>query len=100
MERTANSVRTDVLGGPSHETNIKLRRGGAYPNLAIRALRGLNRIKFPPSKPNNASNPTRVSFSIFAVLFEAAKARFLLSDNRVRISRCSASALARDIGGS
>ena len=67
--------------------------------LHIRAPRGLNRSKFPPNKPNNASIPILVSFSLFAVLFEAAKAKFLLFSNRVRISRRGASALAREAAG-
>ncbi|MBQ7319167.1 MAG: hypothetical protein IJW97_03175 [Clostridia bacterium] len=69
------------------------------PEFSYPRLRGLNRHKFLPNKSDNASIPILVSFSIFAVLFEAAKARFLLSDSRVRISRCQASALARDIAG-
>ncbi|MBQ7319150.1 MAG: hypothetical protein IJW97_03085, partial [Clostridia bacterium] len=67
--------------------------------LHIRAERGSNRSKFPPSKTKKSLLPTFVSFSLFAVLFEAAKARLVLSDNRVRISRRGATALARDAAG-
>ena len=74
-------------------------KGRALPKFAIRAKRGLNRSEFLPSRSNNTSNLTRVSFSVFAVLFEAAKAKVLLFSNRVRISRRGASALARDAAG-
>ena len=95
-EKTTNFVGTDVLGGPSYGMNIKPRKN---PQTPYPRSRGSNRSKFPPSKTEKSLPPNRLRFSVFAVLFEAAKAEFFLFRNRVRISRCGASALAREIGG-
>ena len=61
--------------------------------------RGLKREKFSPSETKKPLLPKFVSFSLFAVLFEAAKAEFLPSGSRVRIRRREASALARAEAG-